>query len=188
MTTLGPPLTQPKNINPLLMQRFKLVLQRLPHISFYCKSFTLPGVNIGEVNNYTPFMDTIHAGDKIIYDPLTATFIVDEDLRAWEEVYNWIVGLSFPHDFGQYANLVKKTQNPSNLKNSFKNVYGDATMVLQTSAQNSHILFKFQDVFPITLGGLNMDTTVDGIENFTCDVTFRFTYMTMERIDTNLAA
>jgi hypothetical protein len=46
------------------------------------------------------------------------SFIIDEDLLNWRELYDWMVGLTFPERHSQY-----KTQ-----KDNF--IYSDATLIL----------------------------------------------------------
>lgn len=184
MPQLENPLSEPINKNLALETRFKLVFQRLPHASYFCKSFIIPGVNMGEAIMATPLMDMILAGDKIIYDPLVLTLGLDEDWRVWEEINGWITGLTFPEEFKQYSDLVTATSSQGRqavTKKNFRSVYGDCTLLIQTSAQNTHVGFKFFDVFPISLGAVQFNAGADGTSNLSVDLTLRFTNMQFYR-------
>ena len=42
---------------------------------------------MSEVMRTTPFIDLYSPGEKMVYDLLNVTFIVDEDIQTWLEIH-----------------------------------------------------------------------------------------------------
>ena len=45
-------------------------------------------------------------GDKVTYQTLDVSFLVDENLNNYKEIHDWIIGLGFPQDHKQFKNLL----------------------------------------------------------------------------------
>ena len=117
-------------------------------------------------------------GEKLTYDPLTLRFKVDEDLKNWMELQNWMVGLGFPDNFGQYKDLIS---NKSFGENS---TFSDATLIILNSNMNSNFEVVFKDAFPTSLSELAFDSTSADIDFITADVTFRYLSYTYRKFTT----
>lgn len=164
----------PTNPNFLQTNKFILTFERLPNIQYFCQSVTVPGISMSEVPQPTPFVDLYKPGEKAIYDLLNVTFMVDEQMKSWIEVHDWIRAMTFPTNFDEYKNL----QNLSRRSGYTSTIpqYSDAKLVLLSSSNRPTLEFKFYDVFPSTLSTVIMSTT-DTPENVpTADATFRYSY------------
>lgn len=167
----------PQNQNLLHPNKFQLNFSRLPNTQFFCQTVGLPGVSMSEVMRTTPFVDLYSPGEKIIYDLLNVTFIVDEDLQTWLEIHNWIRGMTFPTDFKEYQQLATL----SKFSNPVKPQYSDCTLTLLTSANNPNYRVQFYDVFPTTLSSIMFSSTDTPDTTMTADVTFRFAYYNIDK-------
>lgn len=174
----------PSNRDILQSTKFKLNFMRLPGLTFFCQTVNLPGISLTEVMRNTPFVDLYVPGEKAIYDTLNTTLLIDEDLRDWEAIHDWIRAMTFPKEFEEYAKM----------KSQFKDVvsrgpgaklppqYTDASLTLYTNKNNPNIRIQFKDLFPTTLGGIQF-SALDSAENIiTCDCSFRYTYYNIERV------
>ena len=173
----------PETVDILQSTKFRLSFERLPGLTFFCQSANLPGVALTEIVRNTPFVDLYHAGEKLVYDTFNVTFLVDEELRAWTELHDWIRGLTFPTDFREYIDLAKQSRG-ANFKKSFdmKPQYSDAILTIYTNKNNPNFRVKLYDVFPTSLGTILFNST-DSAENIiTSDAIFRFSYYDYERI------
>jgi len=103
------------------------------------------------------------------FEELQLRFIVDEELENWLEMYNWLKGLGFPDTFEQ--SLTKSEQR-----------FSDATLMILTSNKNGQHRVSFKDAFPLTLSGVQMDSSVGDIDYVTADATFAYTTYTIERM------
>lgn len=171
-------LLQPPNTSLLVPNRFVLSFIRLPNMQFFCQTVNLPGINITPIQRTTPFVDLQVAGEKLIYDPLFITFLVDEDLRAWREIHDWMRGITFPTTFDEYKDLSK--QSP--YANQRRPQYSDAVLVVLDSNQRGNYRFLFKDAFPSSLAPFTMSSTLGADSVMTVDATFTFSYFDIEKI------
>ena len=135
---------QPANQNPAQGTKFRLNFDRLPYLTFFCMSVNLPGVSSQNTVQPTPFSDLPIPGDKIIYEELSISFLVDEDYRSWLSVHDWIRGVTFPTTFDEYKNLSKlqRTTAISQLSGmSERPQYSDAILTIYTNKNNPNIHF-----------------------------------------------
>ena len=141
----------------------RFTIKRLPNVSFFTQSVSLPGLSIGETNIPTPFKNIHLHGDKLEYDMLNIQVAMDENMNSFIEVKNWIVGLSKPNNFEQYANL-----------SAGDGLYSDASLIILNSSKNPNIEVSFKDLFPMNLGEIAFDTRETDVPVPVCTMSFRF--------------
>ena len=86
---------------------FKLVLTKTPKVDFLCQSANIPSISMGTAIQPTYLKDIPVPGDKVLYDDLTVSFLVDEKLENYLAIYKWMTGLGYPESLGQYDQLRK---------------------------------------------------------------------------------
>ena len=169
----------PSNVNLLHPNKFSLTFQRLPEMQFFCQGLSIPGISIGEAPRNTPFVDLYSPGEKAVYDLLSVTFFVDEELKSWLGVHDWIRAMSFPENFEEYLQLGKQTKYIANTK---KPQFSDATLTLYSSSYKPYYRFKFFDCFPLSLSSFVMNASDTPENTITADGTFRFAYYNIEKL------
>lgn len=173
----------PSNTDLLQSTKFRLVFERFQGLTFFCQSANLPGVSLTEIPRPTPFIDLYHPGEKMLYDTLNVTFLVNEDLQSWIELHDWIRGATFPTNFEEYVKLTRETPG-SNIRASYSKspVYSDASMTIYSNKNNPRFRIKFADIFPTNVGSIlfNVSDTAENI--ITADATFRFSYYNIEKL------
>jgi len=169
---------QPENFNYFNPIGFKFEVDKLPNVNFFCQSATLPGLTLGEATQPNPFRDIPTPGDKILFEELTIRFVVDEELENWLEMKDWIFGLGYPNSQEEYAKLSREN---SSIKPR-GNKYSDGVLMILTSNKNAQIKVTFQDLWPVTLSGIQMDSSVAEVDYITADATFAYTIYTVERL------
>jgi len=85
--------TEPVNKNFLSPLGFKFVIKKTPHINYFIQSVSLPDITLGDTYVPTPFTRIPIAGDHIEYGDLIFTFKVDESMKNYRELYNWITAI-----------------------------------------------------------------------------------------------
>jgi len=173
----------PVNFDLLQSTKFRVTFERLQGLTYFCQSANLPGLSLTEIPIPTPFVDLYVPGEKLVYDTFNLTFLVDEDLRSWTEIHDWIRGITFPTDFKEYVDLAKQSSGASMRRSiGSKPQYSDASMSIYTNKNNVNFRIKLYEVFPTSLSTI-VFSTGDTAENIvTADATFRFTYYDYERI------
>lgn len=142
---------------------FAFKINRLPNVEFFVQGASIPSVSMNETVSTTPFKSIHLAGDRLTTDPFTVTIRVDENMSAYEEILNWMVGLTKPNSFDEYKAL----------QNSDDGLYSDASLIILNSSQNPNVEFSFKKIFPTSMSSINMDVTAQGITYVTCEVTFQ---------------
>lgn len=175
----------PSNRDILQSTKFKLNFTRLPGLTFFCQTANLPGISLTEIIRPTPFVDLYQPGEKAIYDTLNVTMLVDEDLKDWEAIHDWLRAMTFPKEFEEYAKMDANFRDTKIMRGGAGKLppqYADATLTIFTNKNNANIRVMFKDCFPTTLGGIQF-SSLDSAENIiTTDVSFRYSYYNLERI------
>lgn len=166
---------QIENRNLLYNKDFRFEIQRLPHITYFLTDVEIPDVQSQPVIYPTPFTDMKVHGDKPEFSPLVVTFNIDEDLRNYQEILDWIYEYSTPDNFKSYLGDQKST------KSAYKGHYSQGTIFTSTNKDNPNIQFVFEDLFPISIGSLHIDIQNDGLPPLTCSATFAYTKFTLQR-------
>jgi hypothetical protein len=172
-------------INKSILNRnnFKLLIEKVPTVEYYVKSVNIPGMSFTETTAAAGIgLDAFFPGDKVEFQTLDVTFLVDEDLENFKEVYEWmnaIVPIKDPTDFSAYVDTIQTNDGRLSAIENDLNQYSDITLVTNTNKNLPNKYFKFKDAFPISLGALELESGADG-EPVTCQVQFRFTYYDIE--------
>ena len=180
--------TQPENNNFLSPLGFRFIVKKLPLVNFYCQSASLPSVSLSETEIPNPLVRIPYAGTKLTYAPLDIRFRVDEDMKNYLEIYNWMEGLGTPVDIEQYEDLNKSAAGtqPSLGKSKMgpvmQGVFSDATLVVLTSSQNANIRIKFVDAYPINISPIQFDVTGSDVAYVEADVTLNYRSFTVESL------
>lgn len=164
--------TQPANSSFLQGNKFTFSFATLPFLKYFCQSVNIPGVSTSPITVDNPFSNTYRHGDKLVYDQLNVTVIIDEDLRVWEETYNWLQALTFPKEFRQYY---KNT-------NGRQSAYHDGILTINSNSNNPNMRFKFTDCHPSSLGSINFSVQETPQNIITVDIVFRYDGFVIERI------
>jgi len=101
-------------------------------------------------------------GDDFQFDDLSVSFIVDEDMKNWLEINNWMRDVSNVEDFTEY-----KTNKSDRVS--------DCTLHILTSGKNENVRYVFKDCWPRSLTGIDFDSSVSDIEPPTATVVFAYT-------------
>lgn len=150
--------------NYLSAVEFKLVIDRLPNVEFFVQRANVPGIASGFTTTQTPFKDIHGPGDKLDFDDFVVDIVVDENMSSYLEAWNWLVALTKPNGFDGYAQVA----------NSDEGIYSDGTLFIMNNSKNSNIKIKFKDLFPVSVGQIDLDTTAGDIEPPTATLTFKY--------------
>jgi len=167
---------------------FRLVIKDLPKVSYTCQAANLPGIQLGFINQPTPFIDRPIIGDKLMYTDLTIKFIIAEDLSNYVELYEWVTALGFPNNYAEFKNFANERLNRFPFKAGSSNNevlgYSDGTLTILDSNNNAKTNIILKDLFPISVEPLDFDTTTAGgsLEYLTSRATFKFRTLTIETL------
>ena len=141
---------QPKNINPLADVQFKFDIAALPNTSFFIQTVNLPGITLEAQVMATPQLQNFsrHTG-VITYEALDVTFMIDEYLKNWQEIYEWMIGE--------------------------ENKYTSAVLTILSSAMNPTMEIHFKEIFPTSLSAISFDSTTTDPVYQVATISFNYT-------------
>ena len=188
MTTETSPLNrQPTKLDYSSPTQFRFLINQLPKVQYFTVSANVPGLTLGDATYATPLKDIPLPGEKITYDDLTITFIVDENLENYIEIHNWLTSLGFPKDRSQFKTFREST---SNLKNATVGtstdigdvkpstpdspMFSDCVLTILSNKNNPVAECRFADCFPTSLGALEYSQNQTDVDYLTVDVTFKY--------------
>ena len=176
---------QIKNRNFLAPTGFKLVVNRSPKVAFFSNAANLPGITLGEAIQPTYLKDIPTPGDKIVFDDFTIRFLVDEDLKNYMEIQNWIRGLGYPETLQEIYDLQDEERDIDNRDRQSMDIYSDGTLTVLGSSNNAIFKVQFSDLWPYSLTTLQFDATDTDVNFFTADVSFKYTIYNITDISGN---
>jgi|MDTC01.2.fsa_nt_gb hypothetical protein len=157
---------------------FQFQLTKYPQVAFYCQSANVPSLNLANTVQATRMNAIPHPGDEINFGDLQLRFLVDEQLKNYGAIHNWIRGLGHPesgNDYNEY--LIGEDYD--------EKTYSDGTLFILDSNFRRKFAVKFKDLFPVTLSDLTFDSTYTDTEYFASDVTFKYTIYEIVDLETS---
>jgi hypothetical protein len=157
---------QPSNRNFLNPIGFLLKLEKFEGVDFFCQTANVPDVSMPVTEVASRFRNLpIIPGGGVTFGDFSVRFIVDEDLRNYLSVYDWI------RDNGNADQNARDT--------SAGDIYTGAQLHIVTSQYNPAFIIDFTNIFPVSLSGLQFDATMNDVEYITAEVTFKHQQFTV---------
>ena len=101
------------------------------------------------------------AGDKLNYGSFEVSYLIDEDLLNYKEIYDW---------------MKQNTETLHQQEIIGNNHVRDLTLTIMNSSNNVTKQINFIDAFPTSLSSLPFDITTTDVEYLTAVVTFAYSY------------
>ena len=185
VTATSPMARQPDKLDYASPTQFKFGIHQLPKVEFFTVSASIPSIGLGVVTVETPFKDIPVMGDKLTYENLSITFIVDEYLENYISLHNWMRGIGFPTDRKEFRTFRDVTSNtPAGGKAPSvdlvgaavpdKAMYSDAYLMVLSNKNNPIVEIDFHNIFPVSLGALEFTQTATDVEYITVDAEFAY--------------
>jgi len=166
----------PDNYNILSPVGYKLDISKLPSVSYFCQAANIPDVSLGTTLRANPSRDYSEPGDQLELGTFDITFLVDEDLNNYNEIFTWLKELSGTLGPEAFSRLDAREFGQGSVTN--------IVLTILTNSMNSNKIVSFSDCFPSQLGAVNFTSNIDSIEPITCDASFTYVDFT---ISTDLA-
>ncbi|ASD50381.1 deoxynucleotide monophosphate kinase [Acidovorax phage ACP17] len=143
------------NYNQALGTSFLLEIPFLEEVNYFCQTAEVPGLTMAGVD--TPFKNFQGAmpSNRIDFDQLNITFLVDEQWTNWYSILEWMKRIRRGN-----APLPKEMV--------------DITLHLLNSNKNLNKQLVFRGAFPVMLGTLPLESSVVDVDPLVCSLAFRF--------------
>ncbi len=171
-TNPNPNISQPETNNYLATNFFQLNIERIPLVTYSCQSVNLPSLSISPQdlpapNFGVPF--TIPVG-RYTYENISISFIVDEKMENWLQVYNWMQQMSTPEDYTTNTQI-------------YSNKFSDGTLDILNGSYNTVRQIRFKNMFPIGISGIQFSTVTVDTEPVVATATYAFTSYEITEVD-----
>jgi len=190
MTDVNVQTRQPSIMDYASPIQFRFKCSKLPKVEFFCQTANIPGIGLGVADIETSLKSIPFPGDKVNYQDLAISFLVDENLENYKEIHDWIIGLGAPQDHTQFANL-RATSSDRFPGTSSSNaitgqatadplpesgMYSDATLTVLNSKNIAVTEIRFHNIFPTSLGALSYNVQASDVNYLQTNVDFSYMY------------
>ena len=179
--------------------QFRFKMNKIPKVEFFVQTANIPGINLGTATVASPLYDYPVPGDKINYQSLDISFLVDENLNNYKELHDWISGLGFPSNHQQFADLqatgadrfpgstassvaMGSKRTPAPLAEG--GIYSDATLTVLNSKNIAKTEIRFKNVYPTSLGSLSYDIKASDVDYLQVQASFNYLHYDIIQIST----
>lgn len=139
---------------------FRIVSDLTPTMEHLVQKATIPGINVGNAAVKTGFVEVVNPGN-MTYNELVVTFKIDEELKAYDEVLDWM----------------EKIAHPDNLSPQYEHLRCDIRLLALGSDNELITEFQFTDCYPTSLDMIHFDSTLTDVQYLTTTATFKFNRM-----------
>jgi len=149
--------------NTLKSNSFQFSIERIPETIFRTTAISLPSISVPAPMVSSAASNQWFPGSTSEFSPLDITFIVDENLKNYEEIYRWIT---------QQRYSIGDEFTPKNFTED--KLVSDAVLLTLTNASNPNRIIKFYDLFPTSLSNITFTTQSAEPTPVECTATFYY--------------
>lgn len=161
---------QPQSLNLASELNFYFVISRAPSVTYFCQDIKLPDIGLPMAKVPSPSLGVPLVGDHVVYDNLSLSFKVDEDLQNYLEIFNWLIAIGDPTNTGiSYKNL---QNNPDY---TGYGLYSDLQLFTMDTQKNVKYVVTFERCTPIKLLGPKYNVKEDTVNYISSGVEFSYT-------------
>lgn len=170
MQTLTCPI--PQNINPLQSNGFLFAINKLPELQYFCQEANIPSIDLPSPEMPTPLVNAPIPGEKLQFGDLNITFMIDEEMRNYIAIHEWMIGLGFPRSHQQYRDFLSRDNMA---RTELSKGYSDGVLQILNSSNHANRTIVFRDIFPVSLQSLQMQSTSTDTIYLVGNATFKYT-------------
>lgn len=166
----------PLNKNFLSPLGFKFQIKKAPHVNFFIQKVNIPSLLLVSPEKGNPFVNIPYPGEHLRFGELKIEFKVDEDLKNYLEIHNWMRALGKPENFEQYKQIQDQPIA------SGDGIYSDISLMVLSSSKMANYEIVFVDAYPIIISDLNFNSVDTDVNYIAASASFKYTYYTITNI------
>ena len=161
---LSPINRHPTSTNYLYQTFYKFQMRRLPKVNYFMQKVSLPDfASGGPIEQPTRFVSVKHPSRNVSFDNLSIEFLVDENLENWRELYDWMRTIYLVDDYRKFESETSTH-------------FTEGSILLLNSAMNVNKEIRFHNLLPISLSGIDFDSTDTDLSPRIATATFAFDF------------
>jgi hypothetical protein len=161
-------------VNPLI---FKFQIKKTPTINYYVQSVNIPGISMQTASQPNPFVKIPYGGDHLQFEDLVISYKVDEDLKNYLELHNWVRSIGFPDNYRQHKQLSEKPRT------SGEGLTSDISLVIMNNSRVPTFEVVYRDAFPVAVSSLMFDTTQTDVQFLEASATFQYVSFSIQSVN-----
>ena len=171
-----------ENRNFLSPVGFRLSIDKLRGVDFFCQAANIPAISLGAAETFTRFNKINQPGDELQYQELELSFLIDENMKNWYQVHDWMREIATPKSSKEFQykrgeiESDNKNTKPSDLSNISNQWRSDCSLFILSSNYQPVAEFIFRDAWPTSLSTLTFDSSVQDLQYFTAQVSLSYTH------------
>ncbi len=158
------------DFNQSQVNRFEFVFSNLPNITYTLNEVQLPGLTMSNPEVQTIFNNVPFGADASTFDPLSISFLVQEDFANYLEIHDWMRAISFPDSFEDRQDLIR-----------FEGTNHFGFLTINDSYNRPIYRFHFHNIIPSSIGALGLQAS-DSNDIF-ANATFNYTIFRREKVN-----
>ena len=151
MAECKPDLSNVSMLNPAGF-KLSIIAQEFKFLEYFCVAASMPGVTQSAVAGTFRNQQYRIPGETVAYNSLSVTFIVDEEMKNYSEIFEWIKFNSCNDD----------------LK------YNDMTLSILSNQKSTNKQITFEGAIPVALSGIEFNVQNTDVEYVQCNVEFEY--------------
>jgi len=151
---------------------FRVAIKRLPNVEFFTQRSMIPSISTNPVIQPTMFNNVFRTPDSVNFSNLDLTFIIDENMNNYTEIFDWMIASAFPENHEQFRQI----------KDSEEGLFSDISVVIMNSKKNSNIEVTYKNCFPISLSDVQLNTTEQDVVYPEATASFQYDTFSIRRL------
>ena len=178
---------QPTKLDYASPTQFRFGINQLPKVEFFTVGANVPSITMGDAIFPTPFKDIPIMGDKLTYENLSISFIVDEYLENYISLHEWMTAIGFPKNRTQFKDFRANTSNVSQATQGTSldigdvqpptpanALFSDGYLMILSNKNNPIVEITFHNMYPVSLGALEYSQGATDVEYLTVSADFAY--------------
>ena len=154
--------------NNLTNNKFRFILTRCPTMTYFCQRANVPSIAFGtSIQSNSTGITMKRPGTSYVYEDLQVGFAIDENMKNWMEIHNWIRDLGISY---QGATEVLRE----------KQKVASAYLLVLNSSYRPYMAIKYKNVYPTFLSGIEFDSSTPDTDTVIATATFAYTHYEIE--------
>lgn len=151
---------------------FDITIPRLPNVEFFSQKIVLPGVDASPIERSGPLSTVFDTADRLRYTDFDLSFIIDENMNNYLEIFNWMQGITAPETTAQYKALAESNDG----------ITSDVTVLILNSHKNANVSVTFLNAFPVGLTPISLEMNNTDVTYAEGTVTFRYDRFNIQQL------
>lgn len=164
---------QPETHNNLTNNKFRFILTRCPTLTYFCQRANIPSLSFGTTVQSNPTGVSVRRpGTSYVYEDLQIGFAVDENMKNWLEIHNWIKDLGL--SYNRNTEVLYEHQKVAN-----------AYLLVLNSAYRPIITIKYKNIYPTFISSVDFDSSLPDTDPIIATATFSYTHYEVDVLTSN---